>query len=151
MGKPLLLPVSTVFSFRRMKSKGWRPPIITDANGKADENFYFRLSDKTFIYRSCSITFRNEFYVFGGDTPYGGEKRQISKLTDCHLQRIGTLSFNHESGTCTDVNDSRIYLCFDVSSTKVCRYAKNPLDTFTQATSSVYSHFATSIAASECE
>ena len=97
------------------------------------------------------MKYKNQFYVFGGTTYYGEDRRQISKLTGCSLQRIGTLAFDHHDGACTGVNDQRIYLCFDRYSSKVCRYAENPLDTFTEAASSVYEHRWTSIAASNCE
>lgn len=99
------------------------------------------------------MTYRNEFYLFGGETYYGGDRRQISKLSGCGLERIGTLDFDHYRGACTGVNDARIYLCFNAyfsSDYRRCRYAENPLDTFTEAASSFYEHRFTSIAASEC-
>ena len=125
--------------------------MITDANGKVDGNFYFRFGENTSVYLSCSMKYKNQFYVFGGTYGYDGDRRQISKLEGCSLQRIGTLAFYHYYGACTGVNDQRIYLCFDQDSSKVCRYAENPLETFTEAASSVYDHSYTSIAASECE
>ena len=125
--------------------------MITDASGRADNNFNFRFGENTSVYHSCSMKYKNQFYVFGGTTSYGGDKRQISKLEGCSLQRIGTLAFDHSGGACTGVNDQQIYLCFDSHYSKVCRYAENPLDTFTEAASSVYGHSYTSIAASECE
>ena len=125
--------------------------MITDANGKSDGNFYFRFGENTTVLWSCSMKYKNQFYVFDGTTIYGGDFRQISKLEGCSLQRIGTLAFDHYWGACTGVNDQRIYLCFDNYSSNVCRYAENPLDTFTEAASSVYDHRFTSIAASECE
>ena len=91
---------------------------------------------------------------FGGMNNYGSDTKQISKLSGCRLDRIGTLDFDHYSGACTGVSDTRIYLCFnsDLSSDwKKCRYAKNPLDTFTEAPCSVYDHTQTSIAASDCK
>ena len=97
------------------------------------------------------MKYKNQFYVFGGAITYGGDRRQISRLEGCSLQRIGTLAFDHHYGACTGVNDERIYLCFDYYSSKVCRHAENPLDTFTEAASSVYDHRVISIAASKCE
>ena len=69
------------------------------------------------------------------------------------LERLISVFF---VGACASVTDSEIYLCF--SSTirdekendyKKCRYARDPLDKFTEAPSSVYYHKQTSIAASD--
>ena len=126
--------------------------MITNANGKADENFYFRLGENTSVYQSCSMMFKNQFYIFGGEILYGGDNRQISRLSECHLQRVGTLDFTHHAGACTAVSDTKVYLCFDwISGRNKCRYADDPLNTFTEAGSSVYSHAVTNIAASNCE
>ena len=101
------------------------------------------------------MTYRNQFFVFGGTNYNGGDRRQISKISNCGLERIGTLDFDHVNGACAGVNDTRIYLCFNliVSSDdyKRCRYAEDPLGTFTEAAFSFYTHRLTSIAASECK
>ena len=133
--------------------KGFKQPVITDASGKVDIDFNFEFGENTSIYQSCSMTYRNEFYVFGGETYYGGDRRQISKLSGCGLERIGTLDFDHYRGACTGVSDTTIYLCFSNASSdrKRCRYAENPLETFAEAASSFYDHEWTSIAASECK
>ena len=80
-------------------------------------------------------------------------RRQISKLSGCELRIIGTLKFDHHLGACTSVNDEKIYLCFnwDFADNERCRYANDPLATFTKAASSEHAHSGASIAASECE
>ena len=74
-------------------------PVITDSTGKVEygyEDFDFDYSDRTEVYYSCSITYRGEFYVFGGE----GYQRQISKLEGCLFQRVGVLSFDFAFGAC---------------------------------------------------
>ena len=134
-----------------IEPKGWRQPVITDAYGKVDTDFNFEFGANTSVHKSCSLMYKNEFFVFGGSNTYGSDQRQISKLSGCRLERIGTLDFNHHLGACTGVRDTRIYLCFNYFDTKKCRYAENPLDTFTEAASSVFEHQVTSIAASDCK
>ena len=115
----------------------------------------FKFGEKTSVYQSCSITFKNQFLVFGGAK--GDDRRQISRLSGCDLRRIGTLEFDHQVGACTSVNDEKIYLCFNsnynapIGDRKKCRYANKPLAAFTEAASSKHGHIGTSIAASECE
>ena len=108
----------------------------------------FEFGENTYVYGSCTIPYKNEFFVFGGSSV---NSRQISKLSGCRLERIGTLDFDHDHGACTGVSDRKIYLCFSYYYShdyKKCRYAENPLDTFAEAASSVYDHRITSIAAS---
>ena len=128
--------------------------VIVDKHGKAETDFNFEFGEKTSVTSaSCSMAYKNQFLVFGGT---GDNKRQISKLSGCRLETIGNLDFDHRHGACTGVRDTKIYLCF--SSTfyshadfKKCRYAENPLDTFSEAASSTYKHIMTNIAASDCK
>ena len=46
-------------------------PVITNASGLEDRLFKFQFGNETEVYQSCSITWRNEHYVFGGDLKYG--------------------------------------------------------------------------------
>ena len=115
---------------------------------KVENDFGFEFGNNTSVYGSCSMTYKNEFFVFGGA---GESRRQISKLSGCRIERIGTLDFDHYIGACTGVRDTRIYFCFSRYDSKKCRYAGNPLDTFTEAASSSFEHEATSIAASDCK
>ena len=137
-----------------ISGKEIKPPVITDASGKTHTGFNFEFGENTRVYKSCSMTYRNEFLVFGGSEFYGGESRQISKISGCRLERIGTLDFDHYEAACTGVGDKRIYLCFDYDyghAIVKCRYAENPLDTFTEARPSIYEHRSISIAASDCK
>ena len=125
----------------------YKPPIITDANGREDYNFYFRFAENTSVSVGCSVAFQNEFYVFGGGTH--NDRRQISKLVGCNLQRIGTLEFDHERGACTNFNNEKVYLCFDYNYYRACRLANTPDSPFVEAASTVHPHKQTSIAASQ--
>ena len=47
----------------------------------------------TEAYRSCSVIWRGEFYISGGRY----EKKQISKLNKCKLERVGSLPYVFDS------------------------------------------------------
>ena len=127
---------------------GFRKPLLFDDEGRSYPNFTMKFGENTEVWHSCSVTFRNRFYVFGG----GNQKRQISEVTKCGLSRIGSLNFDHENGACSNVDDREIYICFDsnsdLESTKQCRSAVNPLEKFTKIALSSYDHLNARTAAS---
>ena len=90
----------------------------------------------TEIDRSCSITWQNQHYVFGGTN----EKTQISKIVGCGLTKIGDLDFDHYYGACSNMADEKIYLCFNDANgdKKVCRMATSPTGNFSEIDKSVY-------------
>ena len=51
-------------------------PVIIDANGRFDSDLVTEFGDETQAHGSCSLTYRNRFYIFGGQF----EKRQISEV-----------------------------------------------------------------------
>ena len=123
-------------------------PIITNASGREDRNFYFEYGEKTEVDRSCAITWRNEHYVFGG---YSND-RQVSKIKSCKLERIGELSFSFFEATCTNVGDRMIYLCFATyAGNKICRFSDSPIGQFQEFVNSIYEHGASRIASSDCK
>merc|ERR1711970_1325419 len=72
------------------------------------------------VYRSCGVSHENEFFIYGGDR---GPRKQILKLANCSLKRIGTLEFVHERGAWSSSN-GKIVLCFGADSgseSKQCR------------------------------
>ena len=88
--------------------------VITDANGKEeymDKDFSFTFGQDTEVYHSCSVTLRDELFIFGGMD----DSRQITKLNGCKLERVGTLSFSHFAGACAVVNDNLFVLPFEIS------------------------------------
>ena len=56
-------------------------PLITDINGKEDYNIWFRFGDDTSYEHSCSLVFKNQMLVFGGDQ----SPDQISIVRDLHF------------------------------------------------------------------
>ena len=58
------------------------------------------------VHESCSVTFKNEFYVYGGYS--GHDKGQISKVEGCQLRRISNLPFKFYYGGCTTVAENKI-------------------------------------------
>ena len=123
-------------------------PVISNASGRDDRNFYFLMGENTQVYHSCSLTWRNEHFVFGGSS----QKRQISQIVGCELKRVGSLAFDHYFGACTTVGNSLIYLCFNYESGdyKKCRMATSPMGQFEEINPSTDDHEYTRIAASDC-
>ena len=101
------------------------------------------MDDDTEVVYSCSITWHNELYVFGGSSM----KTQISRVNNCHLERVGNLEFDHSRGDCVNVADERIYLCFGrYEESDLCRVGSTPLGHFTVITPSNHKHARTRIA-----
>ena len=68
-------------------------PRIIDGVGHSKE-IGFSFSAKTEVHGSCSITWQNKMYVFGGIT----NKEQISVIDKCELTSIGELQFKMTQG-----------------------------------------------------
>ena len=115
---------------------GYKSPLLVDSEGRNDPNIIMSFGEKTQVLESCSVTYRNRFYVFGGHR----QVRQISEVTKCELRRIGTLDFIHQSGACSTVDNREIYLCFDFTLSKQCRSAVDPLGKFTRISDSNHDH-----------
>ena len=65
--------------------------LFKDKNNQhAPANFEY--GTDTTAYKSCSLTFQNKAYVFGGFK----NGQQISRLNGCSLERIGELSFEED-------------------------------------------------------
>ena len=59
--------------------------VITDDNGKeeyAGVDFRFTFGRNTDVYKSCSVTWRGQLFIFGGRH----ETKQISKVNGCKLE-----------------------------------------------------------------
>ena len=118
-------------------------PVITDVSGTVKyggTDFEFEMDSE--VYKSCSLTFKGKFYVFGGHY----SRNQISQINNCKLERVGSLSFDHEYGACTNVNDMELFLCFDYLKNKTCRKSSDPFGPFTTISDSIASHWKTQIA-----
>ena len=130
--------------------KSQNVPIITNGSGKDERNFSFVLEQGTEVYHSCSLTWENRHFIFGGNN----EKTQISMVDECKLKLVGQLAFNHYFGGCANVDDRLIYLCFNSDNSedyKKCRYSISPLGEFQQISDSNHQHSFTRIAADKCK
>ena len=129
-----------------------REPIITNAAGLDKRNFSFEFEPDTQVYYGCSLTWKNELFILGG----GSELRQISKVEKCSLQRIGSLQQTNglplfsQTGSCVNINNEKIYICFVVNNSPECFKAASPTDRYDLVTAqSHYDHSTTRIAASQ--
>ena len=127
-----------------LNSRGGNAPLLVDAKGRNDRNRIMSFGYDTEVHFSCSITFRNRFYVFGGKK----HKRQISEVAKCVLRRVGNLGFDHYNAACSNVNDQELYLCFDENDSKQCWSAVHPLGNFTKVPPSTHYHELAKTAAS---
>ena len=130
-------------------------PILTDLNGKAMNCPAFTIADDVEVYKSCAVTYQNQFYVYGGNT----HKRQIAKVTNKvtpTLRRVGTLPFKFAFGGCTSTTD-KIILCFhygfhgDRGYPRTCYTTTNPIGQFEETRKSIYKHGLIKFASSECK
>ena len=104
--------------------------------------------DNIEAFGACSISWRNQLYIFGG----AGE--QVSKLIGYKLKRIGYLWFKYQYGTCSVMNNQYVYLCFSRYLTsdltyKGCRRSTGPLETYSAVTLSKYDHREAQISCSD--
>ena len=106
------------------------PPLLVNYDGGNNTNMEFFIRQDTDIYLSCSARLNGEYYVFGGNqrTPYTSFTKQISKINDCRLKRVGDLPFDFEYGACGTYevsSEERVMLCFDMNEQRKCRrYSK---------------------------
>ena len=54
------------------------------------------------------MLYQDQVYVLGG----AQQKRQISRLTGCEIERLGSTQFDFSFGAC-GVFDEKVLLCFD--------------------------------------
>ena len=116
-------------------------PVVTDLSGKIEypvDDFMFMYGKGTEVWKSCSLTWRGQFYIFGGQN----EKTQVSTLNGCKLERVASLNFQFVFGGCANVDERQIYLCFseNLEDSDQCRYAEDPIENFTEVTRSNFDH-----------
>ena len=104
----------------------------------------FDFGKDTEVYRSCSLQWKNQYYVFGGQK----QDHQVSVVVDNRLELKGTLDFKFNGGGCTVLNQHIVVLCFGdhKNDRRGCRQSKNPIGPFTRMPQSNYDHRATRIA-----
>ena len=126
---------------------GWKPALLLDATGRQDQLDCFSHDQNAEADESCSLTWQNQLYVFGGDS----NKRQISRLSGYRLHVVGALPFDHRLGACANFANKKLFLCFNDASSdwKRCRWSREPLGSFAEATFATYDHRAARISSSD--
>ena len=124
-------------------------PIIVNSTGFVDRNFLFVYEKETTVYKSCALNWKNELFVFGGEG--FGQTRQLSKLIGYQLQRIGSLPFDHQFGSCTNMDNRKLFLCFQdfANDYRRCRYAYFPEGYYQEIAVSTFEHRHTQIESSD--
>ena len=125
----------------------WRPAMLINGSGKRQELSCFEHDDISEAYKSCSLVWENQLYIYGSRD----HKRQISKLNKYHLQIVGTLPFNLQRGTCTNMAGRKLFLCFDYDDGKQCHWSTNPLGDFQPVSKTSYYHCKSRISSSNCK
>ena len=126
---------------------GWKPAVLVDSTGRQDKLECFTHDKDSEVYRSCSVTWNNELYIFGG----AHNKRQISKLVRYKLQVIGNLPFDFQFGGCTTMASGKLFLCFSLYDYKRCQWSTEPLGHFYNSTLAFHYHDSIRISSSECK
>ena len=128
-------------------SGNWKPALLLDATGRQDQVDCFSPDQFKEAYWSCSLTWQNQLYIFGGQS----RKQQIKILSDRSLQVVGYLKFDRKFGACTNLANKKVYLCFNnvQSDYKRCRWSREPLGSFEEATLATYDHKQSRISSSD--
>ena len=81
-----------------MNSLQSKKAAVFNTAGYYNASSCFRYGDHTTASQSCSVTFKNKFYVFGGAHRYHShsERTQLSILNGNRLERIDNLRFDHK-------------------------------------------------------
>ena len=89
------------------------------------------------------VNWKNQLFIFGGST----EQRQVSRLSGYKLERIGDLSFDHQYGACSNMENQYIFLCFDlkedsndIDDPRRCRRSTGPMKQFSEVALSTHVH-----------
>ena len=78
----------------------------------------FEMKARTEVHQFCSASINGEFYIFGGLT----QTRQISKIVNCSLERIGDLPYELTFPACGTFRfpEERSMMCFASLYRKSC-------------------------------
>ena len=126
----------------------WNRALLIDSKGRQEVLSCFSQDDKSEAYSSCSVIWNNQMYIYGGLN----NVRQISKLNQYRLQRVGELPFDFSGGACTNMAGRKLFLCFDsLNNIKQCYWSANPLADFHEVQQASYAHSQTRISSSECK
>ena len=111
--------------------------MLISTGGEQEELACFEPDSTSQAHYSCSINWKNQFYIFGGQVP---EKRQISRISGYKLEHLADLPFDHFWGACSVIGGQFVFLCFDYYDNNQCRRSTGPLENFSVITPSTYGH-----------
>ena len=132
--------------------------MLINVQGRQDKAICFTIDQNVEFGGHCSLTWRNSFFIFGALRE--GFVRQIGQLKGTRLTRVGTLEFDHKTGTCGRMGTDIIFLCFhwlqnhlaqNPLEGNMCRIAFDPLGKFEQIQESTHWHKEANIAISDCK
>ena len=110
-------PTGSAMVLYANSKKPYLKSFLIDFDAVVNPTFNFEMGEDTNVDQSCSLVFKDKMYVLGSED----EKYQIAEVTDCGLKRIGDLSFRFVSGSCANMYDEFIVMCFDLYDQKQCR------------------------------
>ena len=120
---------------------------MTDLNGKEMSCPGFTIDYDVEVYKSCAVTYKDQFFVYGGQH----HRRQIAIVANKSLINVGSLPFDFRSGGCSSTTN-KIILCFHYDGDKrTCYQTTNPTGQFKQTTKSIHEHRLIKFASSECK
>ena len=91
--------------------------FMIDYDAVVNPLFEFTMGENTNVDQSCGIVFQGKMYILGSED----EKKQIAIVDDCTLKRVGDLPFRFMSGSCTNMYNEKIVMCFDAYDQQQCR------------------------------
>ena len=120
---------------------------LVDLNGNWMYCPAFTIADDVEVDLSCGVRYQDQLYVYGGRK----NKRQIAKITNKSLAKVGSLPFDFTQGGCSSTTE-KIFLCFHFNGDmKTCYKTTNPIAQFEETTKSIHEHRAMKFASSECK
>ena len=96
--------------------------MLISTGGEQEKLACFEPDSTSEALDSCSINWKNQFYIFGGWT----KRRQISRISGYKLERLDDLPFDHYVGACSVIGDQFVFLCFDYNDANQCRRSTGP-------------------------
>ena len=105
------------------------PPKLISPAGDAVELPCFNKRDYHF---ACSVSWKNTMYLFGDKQRFDLQNKRISRLDGFSIKNVGELDFTFYGGSCCNINDEFIFLCFSRNENYRCRRGIDPLDRFTE-------------------
>ena len=95
--------------------------ILIPFNGSPAREPKFTFEDGTLVWMSCTVTYKGQFYVIGGQT---AARRQLSVIENCSLKQKSTLGFDSTDATCENYSLAQsdiVLICFSKQDKDKCK------------------------------